>query len=232
MKRSLSSIRYRLGTDKRFLPGIHVVCLLICSSLGFGCFYFASRPNEILYEYIDLPMPIEEAERLVASATSWKSGLQEEQQRELALMHRATQVTQWLPYERDWSHSMQAVQQLAERCNVELIEMAPGEEFTGERVKVQTAVCQLGGTFAEVCRFLGGLPQLESPVWASEMTMELDSNAGKLTVVAHLRFPFAGQETAGSYVWGLVRESQLAKTPPIASETAVALRLKESDLGY
>jgi hypothetical protein len=231
MNAHIRSIKRQIGNDNRWLTAIHVFCLLICGVLGFACYYLANQPNEIINEFIELPMPIDEAERLIATADNWRHDYEIEKEREGFLRDRAKQVIKWLPVQRDWSHSMQDVQTLAEQCDLELIEMSPGEVFKGARVDVQSAICQLQGSYPAFCRFLDGLTKMNSPIWASELTMQNDASSGTLTLTTHLRLPIAGSDTAGAYLISLVGDS--SATPPQNSTIAnsVAVRGKESENG-
>jgi hypothetical protein len=221
------------GHGSRVLAFIHIVSIVVCSALGCGSYWLVNRPNDAATAAIELPLAIEEAERLVASAVMWRDELSNQAALKEQLLAEAVKVTSWVPDKIDWRKSIGAVQDLAEGCDLVLVEVRPGEEFEGPRVAIHAAVCQLEGSYESICKFLYGLTKMEYPIWASELTMQRDSDRGPLTVVVHLRVPAAGKRSASAFLKeSLCLESRRSQEPKTALGDAVAVTTEGRRHGY
>ncbi len=229
MSKAYRVLQRIVGNDSRTLFAIHAGCMLVCGSLALGSYWLVKQPNELSPTELDLPLPIEEAERLVANAKMWSEELAQVQALNAKLRNDAVAVIAWVPLQFDWQRTMKDVQSLAESRDLILVEIRPGDEFDGSRVAIHTATCQLEGTYESVCQFLDGLAKLEYPIWASELSLDIDADSGLLTVVAHLRVPAAGKRTASAFlIEKLVRDSdQGDELQPISTLDLAALKRRQ-----
>ena len=200
MKRMYASLRRISGDDSRLLRTIHFLCAAMCACVACGSLWLANQTNEVSEAEMELPLSIEEAQRLVQNSSQWTNEWQQEKEREQSLQQAAVKAISWLPREFDWQHTMSELQRLAESAELQIVEIRPGEEYPGSRVAVRTATLQIEGSYASVCRFLDGLTKLEHPLWASELTIQSGAEDDPLAAVIHLRIPVAGKRTAGAFL--------------------------------
>ena len=200
MRKWFESLERVIGHGTRVSVLIHIVGATVCAILACASYWLLNRPNDSSSVVIELPFAVEEAERLVASATMWGDELALETALQSQLLRDAETAVSWVPKKMDWRKTIGEMQNLAEDCDLVLVEMRPGDEFDGPRVAVHAAVCQLEGSYESVCRFLDGLTKREYPIWANELTLQNDTDGGPLTVVVHLRVPAAGKRSAIAYL--------------------------------
>ncbi|MGV3483752.1 MAG: hypothetical protein ACO1RT_04985 [Planctomycetaceae bacterium] len=213
MKRLYASLLRASGKNPRLLKTLHGVCIGVCLSIAGCSLWLVNQTNEISRDELNLPMPVEEAERLVQNGAQWIAEWNQERERERRLREAAAQATSWVPRQLDWQHTMTQIQSLAASCEVQLVEIQPGEEYDGPRVAVRTAVCQVEGTYPSVCRFLDGLVRLDHPLWASELTMQSGSEDDPLAVTIHLRIPVAGTRTASAFLIEMLKNQPSPSQP-------------------
>lgn len=233
MKNWLVSIDRFIGHSAHALALLHIVCIAICISLAGGSHWLFNRPNDSSLVDVALPLPIEEAERLVAGAATWNDEYMKQSALNEQLLANAQQAIAWVPESIDWRKTIAEIQSLAEQSDLVLVELRPGDEFNGPRVTIHAAVCQLEGSYGSICRFLDGLTKRQHPIWANELTMQNDSDGGPLTVVVHLRVPVASKRCAGAFlIEKLSHESDQNRQPQNTVSDEVAVSMETNYRGY
>src|SRR5688500_16460000 len=140
MKYLYKSLLQASGKDSRLLKSLHFLCALVCGAIACGSFWLANQTNEISQPEMNLPLPVEEAERLVQNAAQWTNEWKQEKDQESHLRQAAATAVSWVPRQLDWQRTMTEIQSLAASCELQIVEIRPGEEYDGARVAVRTAV--------------------------------------------------------------------------------------------
>jgi len=229
----LDSVKRFAGHSAHALALLHIVCVVLCISLAGGNYWLVNRPNDSSLVDVALPLPIEEAERLVAGTASWNDEFNMQSTLNDQLLKSAQHAIAWVPNTIDWRTTIAEIQSLAEQSDLVLVEMRPGNEFDGPRVTIHAAVCQLEGSYESICRFLDGLTKRPHPIWANELTIQNESDGGPLAVVLHLRVPVASKRSAGAFlIEKLSHQSNRNRQPQEAASDEVAVSMETNYRGY
>ena len=116
-------------------------------------------------------------------------------------------ITRWLRDSVDPLAERERIRQSAQDYQVELTAFKPGKVFTGSRVSVWSAECEVEASYKNLCRWVQALPDAELPIACRAIDIRripsrnFNSNVETLCNASiELRIPFVGDGTAAAKI--------------------------------
>lgn len=189
----------------------HIASGLISLGLLLLIVWMWTHPETIAADRIHQPEQIQDAVTLISSCDQMQNQFELASKRRQKNHDRIEQIAKWLPANPAWDRIRSQFQSIAAANEVQLISLERGSQHEGTRVAVLDARCEIRGSYASICQFLGQVIEVEQPIWCSEIRVvrtndstdvpgpDRSSNHPRTCLATiSLRIPYAGKDTTAA----------------------------------